>query len=169
MKKALFLMPIVLSLVMCSRVLAGPKSTGQTVYVPAAHYDLTKYDEAGNPLLTQIATSKLYVRNVDPCKSLVLVSVELYDPEGQFVKEYLDEPETVNPLASVTFSMQGIELYDRPAGRGGPCFVVKWRARPDERVIKPMMGTGVSFMTPGQVPGTWEILAADSMFGKPIR
>ena len=100
------------------------KLLGQTVYGPALYNDFTTFT-------TEIGLSRVNIRNIDPTNSIILVSVNFHDPDGNRVKQFLSEPQEIGPLASVTFratlgTMGGEELYEMDAGR--PSFIVKWRA-----------------------------------------
>lgn len=123
MKKVTFLLLLALSLVLAGGALAvPPQSRGQTVFVPASYTDVS----AG---LTEVALSRVGIRNLDRTKSMTLTSVCFYSPGGVLVKEFLTAPVVIGPLASVTYlagSNLGIPLYSKTLGR--PSFMVKWEA-----------------------------------------
>ena len=98
-----------------------------------------------------------------------MTSVRFYDPDGQLVKEYLAEPEVLDPLASVTFnaepSILGIPPYDRYDGR--PSFVVEWEAT--TRAFRPLMEGVQIVIGPGSVPGTTLIEGVTTGLGTVIK
>ena len=143
--KKLVLLAIVASCLIfsSSTAFACGQSLGQIVYGPALYNDF-------RPLTTEIGVSRIIIRNIDPTKSLILVSVNFYNPDGNLVKEFLSEPEVIDPLASVSFianltTMEEL-LYHMDAGR--PSFIVKWRAA--ERVKAPIIEVARILITPGE-------------------
>lgn len=126
MKKAAFMVALVM-------VLGSPalgqtvcqKSRGQTVYVQAGYNDFTS-------LVGQVEKSatSLVIYNSDRQTSITLKSVKFYNPQGAFVKEYLSAPQSIPPLASVSFitdfASLGVNPYDGSGGR--PTFMVQWEA-----------------------------------------
>jgi hypothetical protein len=112
MKKGAVFVSVLLCLVLATgTALAGKKSTGQTVYVPASYTDTSDYDPDGNLLKSRITLTQLNIRNTDRNRSIEVKSVKFYDPDGQLVKEYLAEPEILDPLASVTFNAEPSVSY----------------------------------------------------------
>ena len=63
----------------------------------------------------------------------------IYNPDGGLVKEYLDSPEIVGPLVSISFGANfttlGVWPYNSLGGR--PCFIVKWKS--NESVNTPII------------------------------
>ncbi len=102
-------------------------SRGQTVYVQGAHNLL--YPSA------VYSGSSLYVRNINTEAGGViwLKSVAFYSPDGELVKEFLDESLPVGPLASKRFLAStdnlGVSPYPKEGGR--PSWVVQWSADPN--------------------------------------
>jgi hypothetical protein len=170
MKKGALFVSVLLCLVIATgAALALEKSRGQAVYIPASYTDSSDYDPDGNLLKSRITLTQLNIRNADPGKKIMVKSVQFYDPDGQLVKEYLAEPEVLDPLASVTFnaepSILGIPPYDRYDGR--PSFVVKWRAQ--GAVVPPLVEAVWIVIGPGSVPGTTLIEGVTAVPGKAIQ
>lgn len=124
-------------------------SIGQTIYVPVySHiYQL-------NQQKTFNLTATLSFRNVDLNRALTLTKVLYYDSQGNIVKNYLEEPKTINPLASTSFVVEENDLR----GGVGANFIVAWES--EEQVFPPvveavMISTsqqqGISFVSVGRV------------------
>jgi hypothetical protein len=93
------------------------------------------------------------VRNVSVRQRIVLDHVRYYDSEGKLVREYLNTPSELGPLASVEFVVQ---QFDQ-AGGPGANFLVRWTgpADVDEPIIEAVMignggNFGYSFISPGR-------------------
>ena len=100
------------------KLAAGPQevATGQTVYVPVYSHI---YHQGGRELPLEITLS---IRNTDPESSIVIQSVRYYDTGGQLIKEYIESPAVLAPLASADFL---VERRDT-AGGSGANFLVEW-------------------------------------------
>jgi hypothetical protein len=99
-------------------------------------------------------TATLSVRNVDSEKSLILRSVAYYDSDGSLVREYLEGPASIGPLATADFVVGRTDT----AGGAGANFLVKWGATeaiPEPMIEAPMVGqagtAGISFKSEGRV------------------
>jgi hypothetical protein len=122
--------------------------SGQTIYVPA--YSEVPFAGAGRALELTVT---LIVHNTDLTRPIVLTSVRYYSSDGQLVREHLDGPRQLGPLASAEFTVEP------ERGRGvGTNFIVDWVA--EEPVYEPvvealMLNTtgnqGVSFSSVGRV------------------
>jgi hypothetical protein len=122
--------------------------SGQTIYVPA--YSEVPFTGAGRMLELMVT---LTVHNTDLTRPIILTSVRYYNGDGQLVREYLDGPRQLGPLASAEF------VVEPERGRGvGTNFIVDWVA--EEPVYEPvvealMLNTtgnqGVSFSSVGRV------------------
>ena len=122
--------------------------SGQTIFVPA-------YSEiflSGGSRLS--LSPSIAIHNAASSESLVLRSVRHYDTHGKLVKEYVEQPLQLAPLATKVF------LVERPGeGAGaGANFIVEWAAHKAiyEPVIEAVMvgsaGThGFSLISPGRV------------------
>jgi hypothetical protein len=93
------------------------------------------------------------IRNVSTRFPLVLTSVRYYDSHGQRLRSYLEEPRTLDPLASVEY------VIDRADNAGGPgaSFLVQWTgpAEIDEPLVEAVMigqaaNAGISFTSRGR-------------------
>lgn len=132
--------------------------TGQTIYVPA--YSEIFYGSARQTI--ELAVT-LAIHNTDLDYPIIIQSVEYYDTEGKLVREYVDEPVQVPPLATTGFVVEDTDL----SGGWGANFIVIWGAEQPvhEPVIEAIMvstrGTlGVSLISPGRVVS--QTLPADS-------
>lgn len=127
------------------------KWLGQTVYVPI-YSDIHGDDRYRN--MPFLLTATLSIRNADLKHPLTLKSVSYYDSEGHLLKQYMDKPFTLGPLASTRFVVP--ESEDK--GGSGAKFLVEWEA--GTAVVEPiiesvMIGTkmqqGISFISIGRV------------------
>lgn len=123
---------------------------GQTVYVPAYAY-IYHYNSQNHVI--NLATT-LSLRNTDLSKALIIAAVRYYNSNGQLVKQYLDKPVELKPLASTDFFIE----TDDVAGGLGANFIVEWVAETavNEPVIEAVMistasAQGISFISPGRV------------------
>ena len=102
-----------------------PKASQGTVYVPASYQELFI-----NSVVTQRIVSRLFIRNTDMDNSISVNSVRFYDPDGNFVREFVIDSMTLSPLASTSFAANGTTLpvspYPQDGGR--PFFIVEWSA-----------------------------------------
>jgi hypothetical protein len=96
----------------------------------------------------------LSVRNTDLHNSLTVISTKYYDNNGKELKEYVQTPITLNPLASRRFV---VEEGDESGGFGAN-FIVKWKAEKDINppIVESVMiglksGQGISFVCQGKV------------------
>ena len=125
MKKAAFFVSIALCLILLSTTAFAwgeiKRSKGQTVYVPATSIKVGDH---------QYSYTKVIIRNVDPNNSITVNSVSFYNPNGGFVREFLDEPVTVGPWGSLSdiliSGLLGDPIYAHDEGR--PFFIVEWQA-----------------------------------------
>lgn len=123
--------------------------TGQVVYVPA--YSEVFYGREG--VNFELAVT-LAVHNTDLDSPIIIQSVRYYDTNGNVVRDYIDEPVEVSPLATTGFLVQD---SDRSGGWGAN-FIVEWVA--EEPVYEPIIeaimvstrGTqGISMISVGRV------------------
>lgn len=123
--------------------------TGQTVFVPA--YSEIAWVSAENTLEL---TATLAIHNTDPDNTIIIKSVRYYDTGGALVREFIENPLQLSPLATTGFVV--------PAGGNtggwGTNFLVEWGAETPvyEPVIEAVMvsqrgNEGVSFISPGRV------------------
>ena len=102
-------------------------AAGQTIFVPVYSHI---YSTGGAELLLE---ATLTIRNTDPAVPILVDSVRYYDPSGHMVREYLDQPVSLGPLASSDFL---VEKRDRTGGLGAN-FLVEWVA--EEAANEPMI------------------------------
>ena len=150
MKKVAFFALIVLCLLMATTGFTCDESNGQIVYAPASYNVIP--GTGGSFVVT-----RLIIRNISQDSSITLTGLDLYSPEGIFVRDLLgqDEPYEIepvlDPLSSVTIllspALYGSELPlynygDEPDKR--PCFIVKWKSH--KKVCAPMIySIGITF------------------------
>lgn len=124
-------------------------SIGQTIYVPVYSHIYQK-----NQQQTFNLTATLSFRNADLRRTLRLTKVLYYDSQGNIVKNYLDEPMLIKPLASTSFVVEENDLR----GGVGANFIVDWES--EEPVYPPiveavMISTsqqqGISFVSKGRI------------------
>ena len=123
----------------------------QTVYVPL--YSHIYADERYKDKPFNL-TATLSIRNTDPIHGLTLKRVDYYDSQGKLLKNYLDKPLTIAPLASTRYIVQESENE----GGSGAKFIVGWSAQQpvsDPIIESIMIGTklqqGISFLSRGRV------------------
>lgn len=122
---------------------------GQTVYVPIYSYIYT-WDRRR----TMELTATLSVRNTDLTHPIILTTVTYYDSRGQRVREYLEQPVELTPLASTNFVVDREDTL----GGAGAAFIVEWVTQQEVSapVIEAVMistsgNQGISFVTSGRV------------------
>lgn len=99
-------------------------------------------------------TATLSVRNTDLENPIILTAVDYYDGGGKLVRNYLDQPVELNPLASTSFIVDQTDA----SGGAGAAFVVEWvtEKQVSSPVIEAVMvnaagNQGISFISPGRV------------------
>lgn len=99
---------------------ASPENvaTGQTVYVPVYSHI---YHDGGRELALEATLS---IRNTDPDDAIVIESIRYYDTAGSRIKDYIEKPVNLGPLASADFL---VERRDS-AGGVGANFLIEWVA-----------------------------------------
>ena len=121
---------------------------GQIVFVPA-------YSEIYvNPKDTISLVATVGIHNTDTEKKIVVKSVRQYDTEGNLLKEFIEKPLLLAPIASTAFVG---EILGKGSGIGAN-FIVEWVAekKVHEPVIEAVMtnrvGTaGFSLISPGRI------------------
>ena len=124
-------------------------ATGQTIYVPI--YSEIYYFDKSKTL--QLAAT-LSVRNTDSQHSMIITSVKYYSSAGDLVREHLDSPLQLAPLASTDF----IVNQDDQTGGSGANFLVEWISEVEvsEPIVEALMVStnsqqGISFVSQGRV------------------
>jgi len=123
---------------------------GQTVYVPI--YSHIPHHNSQDRTINLSAT--LSIRNTDSTNPIIISSVRYYDTDGQLIRQDVERPVALNPLASTSFF---VAADDTRAGSGAN-FMVEWVAEKtvSEPVIEAVMintsgGQGISFISSGRV------------------
>jgi len=140
----------VLSTAPVARAEAGVRlSRGQTVYV-AVYSNVFSGDRAQPFNLAGM----LSIRNTDPDSPLKITAIGYYDNDGKLLKQHLQKPQMLNPLASTHVFVRESDV----AGGFGAKFLVTWEAGAD--IVAPLIegvmigarsGQGISFVCPGVV------------------
>ena len=122
---------------------------GQTIYVPIYSHIYTR-DKSR--VINLSAT--LSVRNTDAQNPIRINSVHYYDTNGALLKEYVDAPLRLAPMASTDF----VVAEDDTSGGAGANFIVEWGAAAEvtEPVVEAVMIStasqqGISFVSAGRV------------------
>lgn len=125
-----------------------PGAVGQTVYVPVYSHIYIQDGRAYRLAAT------LSLRNTDTANPMVVTSVGYYDTDGKLVRNYLEQPLKIAPLATSEFFVEEKDVH----GGSGAKFIVEWTA---QTVIQPpiietiMIGAegqqGISFARSGVV------------------
>ncbi len=124
-------------------------ATGQTIYVPI-------YSEIYffNRTRTLQLAATLSVRNTDSENPIIINSVKYYDSDGNLVKDHLESPLRLAPLASTEFI---VDQNDQTGGLGAN-FIVEWVAETEvfEPILEAVMVSttsqqGISFLSKGRV------------------
>lgn len=124
-------------------------TTGQTIFVPA--YSGVYYGSGDRTVKLAVT---LHIHNTDLDHPIVITSVRYYDAQGQQIKEFLTQPRSLGPIASLEFF---VDSDEQGAGLGSN-FIMEWVAEQAvyEPVVEAVMistgGTqGISFTSPGRV------------------
>ena len=123
--------------------------TGQTIYVPAYSEIFTHNEDQ-----TVKLTVTLAIHNSDPNASIIIRYVNYYDTTGTLVRNYIEAPVEVPPLATAGFVVN----EEDTSGGWGANFLVEWGAEMPvyEPVIEAVMistngSTGISMISQGRV------------------
>jgi len=123
---------------------------GQTVYVPIySHiYHYNSKDQVMN------LSATLSIHNTDFANPIIVTSVRYYDTAGQLIRQDVERPVALNPMASTSFFVAA----DDTRGGVGANFIVEWVAEEavSDPVIEAVMistsgGQGISFISSGKV------------------
>lgn len=124
-------------------------AAGQTVYVP-----IYSHIYAWEQSRTMNLTATLSIRNTDLAHPVIVASVDYYDGRGKLVRNYLNQPGELGPLASANFVVD----QEDTSGGSGAAFLVEWVAQKSVSapVIEAVMinasgNQGISFISTGRV------------------
>jgi hypothetical protein len=122
---------------------------GHTVYVPV--YSHIYMMDQGR---TMNLTTTLSVRNTDQEHPIIVASVDYYNSGGELVRNYLEQPVELGPLASAEFVVPQADI----SGGIGASFLIEWVAQTtvSDPVIEAIMintqgNQGLSFVSQGRV------------------
>jgi hypothetical protein len=123
--------------------------TGQTVFVPA----YTEIFNGINRQTTDLGVT-LAIHNTDSSHPIIILSVEFYNTEGELVRNFAEEPVSLQPLGTTGFVISD----DDNSGGFGANFIVEWIAEAPvtEPVIEGIMintrnQQGLSLITTGRI------------------
>lgn len=121
---------------------------GQTLYVPV--YSHVYQDRQRRPF-NLVGT--LSIRNADLTHPIQVTSVRYYDSRGRLLRNFVDAPVTVAPVASVDYV---VDEHDEHGS--GTSFLVEWIAGQEVQepvveavMISTILSQGLSFTSPGRV------------------
>lgn len=99
-------------------------------------------------------SAMLSIRNTDLTNSIIITSVRYYDTNGQLIRQEIERPVALKPLASRSFFVP----EEDQSGGSGANFIVEWVAETTvfEPVIEAVMistssAQGISFVSSGKV------------------
>ena len=103
---------------------ARSPSLGQTIYLPVYSSMLFgNLSRAGIPSRV-LLSAMVSVRNTDPSRSVRLTSVQYHESTGKLLREFQQEPVTVEPLSTREYF---VELHD-DSGGSGATFLIRWES-----------------------------------------
>lgn len=148
-----FLCLLILAGLLCARASDGcattDLSTGQTVYVPVYSH-VYQGDRENHVYLA----ATLSIRNVDPGKSITVVSANYHDSKGLLLKEYQEGPVHLPASSSIRY----VVAESDKAGGSGAFFKVTWRSEApvnppllESVMISTKSQQGISFTSRGEV------------------
>ena len=133
-------------------------SQGQVVYVPSSFQNVSTTG--------QTSASRLYIRNIDQKKNIVVKSVKFLNPDGQVVKNLLDGFDCVGnpggPTSVLLSSLQTTTFVTRtstvcvaqyPLDGGRPAWLVEWESTYGQWVVAPLISASADILTPTYVYG----------------
>lgn len=100
-------------------------SSGQLIYVPI--YSQVPFNNKQNQNLNVL----LSVRNTDAKNSIVFSQIDLYDTEGNIVKQYASSPVTIGPLGTYEIFI----TQDDTSGGSGGNFYLQWES--ENEILEP--------------------------------
>lgn len=123
---------------------------GQILYVPIYSH-IYHQDNLKNEI-NLFAT--LSIRNIDIKNPIIISSVNYYNGDGKLIRQEIDHPVALNPLASTEFFVS----TDDTSGGIGANFIVKWASltKVAEPIVEAVMvsttsSQGISFISPARV------------------
>jgi hypothetical protein len=127
----------------------GKLITGQTIYVPIYSHI---YVRDKSRVINLAAT--LSIRNTDSQNPIHITSARYYDTHGALVRDYVNGPIRLAPMASTDF----VVAQDDTSGGVGANFIVEWGAGAEVTppVVEAVMIStasqqGISFVSAGRV------------------
>jgi hypothetical protein len=134
------------------------QSFGQVVYVPASWQNISTTG--------QTSSSRLYIRNIDRRKNIVVKSVKFLDPDGNVVKDLLDGRDcagvftgptsvSLNPLHTTSFitRITTVCVPQFPLDGGRPAWLVEWEAADRSYAVAPLISATADVLTPTSIYG----------------
>lgn len=132
---------------------AAGQELGQrgTIYVPAHSSVYWGFDRVESEMAIT-----LYIRNVEQKRSIVIHSARYFDSNGKLVRNYVEQPGLLGPMATADYVIQRLDT----SGGTGASFLVEWSGASDgeapmvEAVMLGQHGNlGISFTSVGRALG----------------
>jgi len=129
---------------------AARQETGQrgVIYVPAHSSVYWGFDKVASEMAIT-----LYIRNLDQKRGIVVHSAKYFDSNGQLVRNYVEQPGVLGPMATADYVIQRMDT----SGGTGASFLVEWSGASDgeapmvEAVMLGQHGNlGISFASVGR-------------------
>ncbi len=124
-------------------------SMGQSVYV--AIYSHIYHGNIDKPF---DLTATLSIRNTDMEQEITIISVDYFDSNGDFLRNYIEKPILLKKLGAIRYI---VKSKDRSGGSGAK-FIVKWKSTQpvnppliESIMISTRSSQGISFISRGQV------------------
>ena len=114
-------------------------SQGQTLYVPV--YSHIYSGDKERPVYLAVTVS---IRNIDSSHAITLTAVDYYDTEGKRIKQYLESPRTLAPMASTRFI---VKESDKTGGSGAN-FLIQWHS---DTPVNPLLAESIMISTASQL------------------
>jgi hypothetical protein len=104
--------------------LSSGKSMGQMLYLPIySHIWHGEISKLNMPEKTLVSVS-ISVRNIDPNKSIRILSAKYFDTQGNQLREYVTAPLNVGPMGTYELFVPRSD----DTGGSGANFVIRWQA-----------------------------------------
>ena len=115
------------------------KVKGQTLYVPIYSHIYSGDRERPTYLAATVS-----IRNTDPVHAIQLEVVDYFGSEGNLIRRYLENPITLNPMASTRYV---VSESDKTGGSGAN-FIIRWKS---DQPVNPPIAEGIMISTASQL------------------
>lgn len=118
------------------------RSSGEMLYLPIySHIWHGDVDSQGRPAKTLVSIS-VSIRNTDPANAIEIKSALYYDTNGKKLKEYIQSPKTIAPMATQELFIPRSD----DTGGSGANFVISWTSGAP---VSPPIVEGIHANLPG--------------------